>query len=333
MINLLIQTNNGSFNLVLDKGPNEIGGEGLVYKFRHHVLGDCVLKLYQNKDKASRNREKVLFLMKQGIPKTNPNIRFCWPIGAAFDKTSKEFLGFLMAEAFKDSQDLSILSNYSNKYSLAEMYPEEKAWHGKFELSSKRGLLNRLVILSNWALALRDFEKSGTFHLGDIKPENAMVDPKTGKLSIIDIDSCQISANNKVMFQPTAQTPNYRAPELSASTPISENSDSFSFGVCCYIILTGTHPFTNFKVPERFRNHPNTIASHIKDELYVRGKYKSEIERIALCDLHANFDKLDGNLQNLMNRALTNRYSRPTFHEWFVSLKNSIKLIREEVRP
>lgn len=322
-IEIYIITNDFSFNLILNRDPDTIGGEGMIYPFRHPKLGACALKLYKTKEKALKNREKVLYLMKQGTPSHNPNIKFCWPIGAAFDSRNNAFIGFVMPEAFKGSSDLSILSFYSINKTIKELYPNSPEWHGRYELQTQKGLVNRLILLCNWALALRDLYKARTICIGDIKPENVMADPLTGKISLIDIDSSQVSQNGKVIFQASAQTPNYRAPESKQSYPILESYDSFSFSICVYSILSGTHPFTNYKTLPPF-DKENTILAHIKNGLYARGTMSKYIMRISGCDLHRNIERLSVGLQQLLDRTFVQPNARPSFEEWFKILKREI---------
>lgn len=323
-IEVHIITSDFSFNLILNRDPDTIGGEGVIYPFRHPKLGACVLKLYKTEDKALKNREKVLYLMKQGVPPHNPNIKICWPIGAAIDNRNNSFIGFVMPQAFKGSRDLSILSFYSINKMLKELFPEDQNWHTGYELLTKKGLVNRLIILCNWALALKDLYRDQSICIGDIKPENVMADPLTGKISLIDIDSSQVSKNGTVIFQASAQTPNYRAPELKQGFPVLESHDSFSFGICVYSILSGTHPYTNYRTLPPF-DKENTIVAHIRNGLYARGEKSKYLSRISGCDLHSNIERLSDNFQKILDRSFNGSASRPTFDEWFKALKQEIQ--------
>lgn len=327
-MNVSVQTNDFSFELVLNQKPEEIGGEGFVYRFRHPKFGACVLKVYRTEDKALRNREKILNMIRRGIPNGNVNIRYCWPIGAAYDTENGNFIGFVMHHAFQGSHDLSILNCHNINHTIKDSFPEELAWHDKYELDTKRGRLNRVVLLCNWALALRDLYRSASIQIGDIKPENVMADPKTGKISLIDMDSCQIIENGILKFPATAQTPNYRAPEAKARSMVLPTYDSFSFGVCVYSILSGTHPFTNYRVLPPY-DKESTIVSHIKNGLYPWGPKSRYVVRIPQCDLHKNIEKYSKQMRNLLDRTFLQTVNRPSFEEWFKGLKNEIRILKE----
>lgn len=319
---------NHSVIVTIKSQPIEVGGEGYIYKinFPHH--GPCVLKLYKTSDKALKNRDKILSLVHGNMPQSkNPNIRFCWPIGIAYDENRKKFVGFVMPEAFLNSRDLYILEYYGVNTSISIEFPFDKKWHGKYELTTIRGLRNRLAVLHNWAAALSVFHKSGQYVLGDIKPSNVMVEPSMGKVSVIDIDSCQVSFQGKVRFSRTAQTPSHRPPEITsriANNPIGEDYDSFSFAVSAYTILTGTHPFANCKLlPPYDTDEYAAIVNCIREGLSPIGTNRHYTQRISSCDLHKNLNRLPQLLQNLFLVAFNNAH-RPTFKAWKEALKDAI---------
>lgn len=324
----ILFNDNHSVVVTLKSAPNEIGGEGYIYRinFPHH--GWCILKLYKNKDKAAKNRDKVLTLVRKSKPETkNANIRFCWPIGIAYEENRTEFVGYVMPEAFPNSRDLYILEYYGIGSTIKDEFPDDYSWHDKYELNTTRGLRNRLAILHNWAAALSVLHKSGEYILGDIKPTNVMVEPTLGKVSIIDIDSCQVSVNGKVIFTRTAQTPTYRPPEISARTghnPIDENYDSFSFAVSAYTILTGTHPFSNCKLlPPYNTDEYASITNCIKAGLSPIGEKRNHTQKVTEYDLHKNLQRLPASLQNMFIMAF-NSTNRPQMKAWKEALKSAI---------
>jgi DNA-binding helix-hairpin-helix protein with protein kinase domain len=332
MTRFYVLTKNKTFYISVDlEKAMEIGGEGNVYTITTPYLGECIFKHYRNKDKAQRLREKILYLMRNEPPKSGKNIMFCWPVGAVYTENRASFVGFIMSKAFIGSRDLTILSSYSPRRTIADDFPDDKEWHKVYELMTKRGLRNRCAILNNWACAIGLLHGSGRYILGDIKPENIMVEPRTGRISVIDIDSCQVSDSKGNMKYPrTAQTPNYRPPEVHSSIsdqPIDYRYDSFSFAVSAYTILTGTHPYSNVRLRPPYLGNPKYagIQSRIRAGLYIRGKKSSFLERIEQCDLHSNLDRLPITLQDLFNRAFNNTVHRPTMDEWKSAFRQTIK--------
>lgn len=335
MNNFLVKTKDSTFHVSVDLADTmEIGGEGDIYKVETECFGECILKLYRDIEKAQRLHGKILYLMRQEPPKSSKNIMFCWPLGAIYDERENTFVGYLMPKAFDGSSDLSILSAYSLHSPIAELFPDDTAWHKGFELLTKRGLRNRCIILFNWARAIHIIHQTHCYLLGDIKPENIMVDPETGGVSVIDIDSCQVSlASGQLFFPRTAQTPNYRPPEVNSSNseePIDYRYDSFSFAVSAYEILTGTHPYSNVRLKPPYFGDPQycTIASRIRHDLYIRGPKSDYLERIPQCDLHANLDRLPRFLRTLFDKAFIDRDSRPTMNEWECAFRQTLKLLK-----
>lgn len=327
-MSLTLITNDRSFRINVQSKPSFVGGQGQVYGLRLPKYGDCVLKIYKSQEKADKIRDKILYMMQQKPPHVNDNIQFCWPIGAVFDTDSHIFKGYVMLKAFPESRDLTILEAYSPKETIAQLFPDDTKWHNKFELKSLSGLKNRLKILYNWVVAIESIHATGKYIMGDIKPENVLVTP-TGKISIIDIDSCQICDNGKIKFECDAKTPNYFPAEAynmsKRHIPLSYQCDSFAIGCCIYSILIGCHPFTNIRLLPPYNNgNYSTISSRIKANLYYRGSNSKHVERIPALDLHANLDRLSPQLIDLFDRCFTGHTNRPTMTEWRNALKYQI---------
>lgn len=317
-----------SVNVTIKSQPSDIGGEGYIYRINFPRHGVCILKIYKNAEKALKNRDKILTLVYEDMPQSkNCNIRFCWPIAIAYDENRRDFAGFVMPEAFPDSRDLYILEYHTINSTIREEFPDDVGWHDKYELNTLRGLRNRLAILHNWAAALSLLHKSGSFVLGDIKPTNVMVEPEYGRVSVIDIDSCQIMKNGRIKFARTAQTPSFRPPEITAriaNNPIDENYDSFSFAVSAYEILSGTHPYCNCRLlPPYNTEEYASIVSCIKNGLSPYGNNSSYTERVLNCDLHGNIDNLPEPLVILFKQAFGG-INRPDFKTWKSCLKQTI---------
>lgn len=326
----IITRNNDIFCHEINSDPQESGGEGNIYGFRHSRYGDCFLKIYLNEDKANKNREKILYLMTQQIPFVNEYIRYCWPVGAIYDLSGVHFIGFMMQSAFQGSRNLTILSNYNLDKTIADEYPDDKQWHNKYELLDKNGLVNRIKMLFNWSLAVRGLHRTGKYILVDIKPENVMATPD-GQISIIDMDSIQVIGINR-FYESTAFTPNYFPSEAyqlrKQHKVIGYSCDSFAIGCCFYSILTGTHPYTNIRLLLPYNNGEYTLISErIKKGLYLRGELSSYINTIdPPFNLHANYNRLSFGIQQLFARTFDNNVSnRPEIEEWCIELKKTIR--------
>ena len=98
----------------------------------------------------------------------------------------------------------------------------------------------RLILCSNIAKAVNALHATGHYVIGDLKPENIRVKPN-GLVSILDLDSCQISDGGQIRFQSKMNTPKYNPPDK-----IIEHKelswDLFIIGIIFYEILFGCHP-------------------------------------------------------------------------------------------
>lgn len=325
---LKIQTKDGLYNITITNKPSEVGGEGLIHRLYHSHYGDCVLKLYKTQDKADKNRDKILYMMCQTPPNVNDTIRFCWPFGAVYDENMRHFRGYVMLAAFPGSRDLTILDAYSPSQSIAELFPDDVDWHEKFELKTERGLKNRMRILYNWISAINVLQASGQYIMGDIKPENVLVTHE-GKISVIDIDSCQVVDKGKLLYECSAKTPNYFSPEaydlVKNHQRLDYRCDSFAIGCSIYSILIGCHPYTNIRLLSPFNNGQYcTIASRIKAHLYYRGSNANFIERVSNIDLHMNLNRLPVDIACLFDRTFIGDFNRPTMTEWKNALRAAL---------
>ncbi|XP_052903259.1 myosin light chain kinase, smooth muscle-like [Anopheles moucheti] len=88
----------------------------------------------------------------------------------------------------------------------------------------------------------------------DLKPENIMCATKTShEIKIIDFGLAQrLCASNptRVLFG----TPEFIAPEIINYEPISVQSDMWSIGVICYVLLSGLSPFMGDNDVDTFSN-------------------------------------------------------------------------------
>lgn len=323
--------------------PIAYGGEGVIYKFAHRVgesVITYVLKLYSSKEKAKKNYAKVECMFSHPVQSSNVNVRFCWPIGLVFDNQSNQFCGFVMEQAFPNSRNLEILSTYYLKSTIAERYPNDIGWHHIYELNTRQGLKNRLIILYKWAVAIKELQEKANIVMGDIKPNNVMCTPD-GKISIVDIDSMQYTnyrynpnkaAYEKHIYVSNAHSFEYCHAEVQIDKAkllhLTPSFDVFSMAVSFYSILTGTHPFGNvINLAPYDDDKYQKLSSMIKAGLYLRStKGKMYLRTIEGYNLHMNFDRLSDNLKDLFNRTFISKLdAEPSMSEWCRTLKQEIE--------
>lgn len=297
------------------------GGQGSVYKITTQGYENYCVKIYKSADSASKSFDRITYMI-QNPPDNimgNSAFRICWPVAFAYD-SDKKFIGYIMPLAFPNSRDLKILEIYNPKpiaqQSRYKKYPE---WHNKYELNDTVGIQNRMKMLCNWAIAIHCIHETQKYVIIDLKPENVMA-TATGKISIIDTDSFQISENNRILFSGPAYTAAYFPPEgklhKQQNAAFPRTCDYFAAAVVFYKILTGVHPYggTNLLPPY---DTLETEEECIREGLFAYGNKKQYIKFPTGLNLQNNFKNLPLLVQQLFIRAFDSDINqRPTMEEW-----------------
>ena len=295
------------------------GGQGAVHNITtSKYSADYCIKIYiRDAEKMHKKIEYMVTHPPQIISDTS--FRICWPIALAYN-TKKEFVGYMMPLAFPKGHDLTILSVYRSKpLSQLKRFKDNVEWHNKYELDTSEGIVNRVKMLCNIAIALHTIHSTGRYVLVDLKPEN--IDATgAGKVSIMDTDSIQISENGKILYPATAFTPEYFAPEgkelKRLNRPFTLQCDYFAAAICFYQILTGTHPYSGTVLKSPYDNCTE-IADCISNGLFAFGEKQKYIDLPSAFNLQQNFYNLPSTIQGLFKRAFGSQASkRPTMEEW-----------------
>ena len=295
------------------------GGQGVVHNITtSKYSADYCIKIYiRDAEKMHKKIEYMVAHPPQNIRDTS--FRICWPTALAYN-TKKEFIGYMMPLAFPKGHDLTILSVYRSKpLSQLKRFKDKVEWHNKYELDTSEGIINRVKMLCNIAIALHTIHSTGRYVLVDLKPEN--IDATgAGKVSIMDTDSIQISENGKILYPATAFTPEYFAPEgkelKRLNRPFTLQCDYFAAAICFYQILTGTHPYSGTVLKSPYDNCTE-IADCISNGLFAFGEKQKYIDLPVAFNLQQNFYNLPSTIQGLFKRAFGSQASkRPTMEEW-----------------
>ncbi|WP_455587332.1 protein kinase domain-containing protein [Bacteroides sp.] len=303
------------------------GGQARVYTITTAAYKDYCVKIFIKPEDATKNYDRIQYMVQNppnGIM-DNSGFRICWPVAFAYD-TNKQFIGYMMPLAFPKSRDLKILETYSAKpFSVRfKNYPE---WHNKYELTEKSGIENRIKMLCNWAIAIHCIHATQRYVIIDLKPENVMA-TATGKISIVDTDSFQISENGKLLFPGSAYTPAYFPPEGKSyqqnKRPFPPTCDYFAAAIVFYRILTGVHPYGGTKLSPPYDNL-ETEEECISEGLFAYGSKQRFISFPANFNLHANFSNIPSEIQRLFIRAFDSDINnRPPMAEWGQAFKRAI---------
>jgi hypothetical protein len=287
---ILYTKNNTPYRLELK--PFAGGGEGEVFKLISPNNTNQCAKIYFPNQRTKEKEDKIKFIINNTNLRKDPNLYLhCFPSDILYDK-QKNFVGFLMPIAFRNSIQLyELVTTRISK----NLFPE---WHSKYNRNSNEGIHNRLKLCANIAIAVHAIHETNNFVLVDFKPQNILI-TNDGKISIIDLDSIQVSKGNKVLYPSKVATPEYSPKEVSILNPslyyISESWDRFSLSVVFYEILFGIHPYVA-TANGQYANY-GTISEKISNNLFVHGSKKNYLTTIPA--VHNNFSNLPISLQNL----------------------------------
>ncbi len=311
--------------------PFASGGEGSIYKILdgYDHLDDYCVKVYRSEDLARKQEARIKYMIENPPARLRGNgFIIGWPVEQVFDKNGV-FVGFVMPLAFPESIQLTELTTPPLRKTLGEEWINRYEWR-----DDKEHLVSRLKLIYNIAAPVFHMHSTGKYVLKDFKPENVLITYQ-GKVTIVDIDSIQISDGDKLLFPGTASTPNYIPPEFynkgvgkTLDSIVDKSWDQFAMGVVFYQILMGIHPFV--VTPKNLRaDGSNDLYHNIASGLFPFGEYRKKIEITP--PPHNRFKELPKELQNLFVRALSDDYeSRTCAKEWGKCVRD-ILLTKNEI--
>lgn len=308
---------NGATLSVADKPLGE-GGEGAVYEILSPAnYTNSVAKILFQDKRTNERRYKARYMVDNppsAIHDSNGHNFLIWPQQLLFE--NNDFVGFVMPKA--EGIDLEELCRVKLK-------PELGSEWQKFYRDNPDSMVLRLILCSNLAKAVNALHASGHYVIGDLKPENIRV-KSNGLVSILDLDSCQISDSGQIRFQSKMNTPKYNPPD-AVTTYKDLSWDLFILGIIFYEILCGIHPFIG-TTKSPYENY-NTPEQKIQAGLFPFGSKSNYFEVIALP--HNNFKNLPHKVQNLFlkcfDEGITNPASRPNTSDWINNLTAKPKIV------
>jgi serine/threonine protein kinase len=313
---------------VEDKPLSVAGGEGQVHRIiAPSLYKNYCLKIFHPNQRHAEREPKLSYMIKHSPSELiGDKYMICWPTELVYDKN--QFVGFIMPLAFEGSISLYDICRPTMKKNL------DDKWH-KFNLSISQGVILRLKLCANLAIAIHKIHQMNHYMLVDMKPQNILL-TNLGTISIIDLDSIQIADGSTVTYPAHAVTAEYIPPEGHSNQlhpsedyiPLSW--DRFSLAVVFYEVLFGLPPFAaTYK--GKYKDC-DTIAEKIKHGLFPHAaKSKKYLE--SLPPLHNNFQRLPKPLKELFLQAFIKGHNlpkaRPSAEEWGRSLYQEITKIKE----
>lgn len=294
--------------IVLDSSPFAKGGEGSIYRVTTPKYNEYCVKLF-HQGKIDSRLEKLKYMVNHK-PETTINdlYRICWPSYLVLREGV--YCGFMMPLSF------------ANSYQLYDIYLDDE--NSIYDRRKKEGMTNRYKVLYNIANALRNIHAK-EYVLVDFKPQNILIS-SSGQISLIDLDSLQISSAKNVIYPATALTIDYAYPkELSKfnKQQISSFWDVYSFAIVAYQILLGIHPFT------ASTNKKNSTGNDIvgREELMCNNLFpfgSRQKDIFAIPPPQYYFYKLPSSIRDLFIRTFDLSIAVPTIDLWLQAIYTSV---------
>lgn len=276
------------------------GGEGDVYD----VIGaySYVAKVYKP-DKRTTERERKLSIMVSNKPSVME--QYAWPIDVLYE--NGQFIGYVMPKI-------------NGKEKLRNIYVYDKRKGKPWSLF--------IAIAKNLSAAVHNVHEIHQV-VGDLNPENILVNPKDGMVTLVDTDSYHISDSNRT-YRCGVGMPEFVAPELQGihfpSAPLptfTPESDRFALAVLIFaLLMNGAHPFSckvisgsssKFQPIDNMQNGKCAFFSDSRSSNMDIPRYAPELS------------SLPNNIQRLFRRAFVAGRStpslRPSAEEWYNALE------------
>lgn len=276
------------------------GGEGDIYD----VVGapSYVAKVYKP-DKRTTERERKLSVMVSNKPSVME--QYAWPLDVLYE--NGQFIGYIMPKI-------------NGKEKLRNIYVYDKRKGKPWSLF--------IAIAKNLSAAVHNVHEIHQV-VGDLNPENILVNPNDGMVTLVDTDSYHISDSSRT-YRCGVGMPEFVAPELQGihfpSAPLptfTPESDRFALAVLIFaLLMNGAHPFSckvisgsssKFQPIDNMQNgkcafFPDSRSSNM------------DIPRYA-----PDLSSLPDNIQKLFRRAFIAGHStpslRPSAEEWYNALE------------
>jgi serine/threonine protein kinase len=155
---------------------------------------------------------------------------------------------------FEDAETVYMVLEYIQNKDCAKVF--------KKTLPTKNQLKHILRQLVN---VLEYIHNQGVVHR-DIKLENILIDDKMN-IKLIDFGLAAILEDKYDMIEGTVGTCRYSACELIKGESYGSSVDLWSFGVVCFLLITGSYPFDGSKKESIFARIVNKKINYSKYDL------------------------------------------------------------------
>lgn len=300
-------SNNGKKYILSDDSITS-GGEGSIYNIED--MPNLVAKIYHKNNRTTSRENKLLAMLETDSKELS---ECAWPRAILYQDNN--FCGYVM-------EKVSGLSSLIDFY----VYDNRKNYSWS----------QYVKVARNIAAAVNNVHDCGHI-IGDLNPNNFMLDVNTGRVMLVDTDSYHIRNKSGNIFPCTVVTPEFIPPELqgkafdenNARNMFNESTDNFALAVIIFrLLMNGVHPFScivttkesmsNFQPVKNIQNGycPYFTNSNINGKI-DKTRYSPDISI------------LPKDIQKLFERAFIggqqNKVNRPKADEWFYALNSLSK--------
>ena len=321
-------------SITLEDSAFSSGGEGEVrgVKSAPDRFKNVCVKIYYQAKRSKQLEDKINFMVANPPAKVEGNgFLIGWPIATVYDNASK-FLGFVMPLAPKGSKELVNLTALKLNKKL------DQIWFDKYDRAvGKNALIARLKLINNISIPIHLLHSTGKYVLKDFKPQNVLITPN-GRVTIVDMDSVQITNNSRLLFPCEVATPEYIPMEFyknnvgrNKNDILSKSWDLFAIGVVFYQLMFGLHPFV--VTPKIVTDDScNDISQNIAQGLFPFGSMAHKVKGYP--EPHNKFRIIPANIQALFKRAFdADPNNRPSVEEWVKNIHAILDTVKPDPNP
>jgi eukaryotic-like serine/threonine-protein kinase len=289
------------------------GGEGVVYAVQG--IPSIVAKLYYDPSPQYAHRLSALLEIPPEEWIDGDHLMLAWPAFRLLDAERDKVVGHVMYRLpARRATSLATL-----------MYADTRRRHfGEVTWQY-------LVQVAEDLVRLVDRLHAKGFVIGDLKHDNIVVSPGTGRVTLIDCLSMQFrQGRTGELFPSPVTSPEYAAPELFDqdlnSLVRSSHSDDFSLAiVICRLLMEGEHPFYGV-----VKNLPDYVEQSIQSNIVSQNTRYLFPERMKLDPERVMpLESLPGPVLSLAVQCFGEGHGqpdrRPTASQWVATLDKTAR--------
>ena len=320
-----VQITSKNITLFIAAQPFARGGEGLLYEvLSPKAYKGAVVKIYHQEKRTQQRAKKIDYLVANP-PLFAQDEAYCpvaWPLAAIHDKG--RFIGFLLRKFAGKTLEILCTPKLPKKL--------DQEW-ARFDFKQPEAMELRQKVCFNLAVALQHIHAAQHYAFVDLKPDNILIQPN-GLVSLVDMDSIEVSEEGLLLFAAPVATPDYTPAEFyqkeGQKWGYRESWDRFSMSVIFYKVLLGIHPYA--ASCSGIYEKADTLAAKIEEGLFTQHPSKTQFLSV-IPTLHKGFEKLPNVLKDCFMQCFAYGHEqpklRPTAEEWCWALAGEIN---QEVR-